>query len=64
VTGAGFASLIVATLDEEPKEGPVMIINLESKAPWFDLRDGLPGHEGLPPEVVEALKRMESSKSP
>jgi hypothetical protein len=58
-SSAGFMTLIVATLDEEPEHGPVMHINLESKAPWYDPADGLPQHQALPPEVVRAIELME-----
>jgi hypothetical protein len=48
-------SLVVASLDEEPEQGPVMHINVESKAAWYEIRDGLPQHEALPPEARRAL---------
>jgi hypothetical protein len=55
-TGVGFISLVVATLDDEPDQGPVMHINLESKAPWYKVTDGLPQHQALPPEAKAALR--------
>ena len=54
----GFASLIVATLDEEPERGPAMHINLESKAAWFEIHDDLPQHPTLPPEIQRAIEEM------
>ena len=57
-SGAGFISLIVSTLDEDPSRGPVMHINLESKAPWYSINDGLPKHQGVPAEATAALKAM------
>ena len=59
--GGDFVSLVVATLDEEPEHGPIMHINLESKAPWHEVTDGLPQHQALPPEVRQTLSAMESS---
>ena len=59
VSGADFVSLIVATLDEEPEHGPTMHINLESKSRWIEIRDELPQHASLPPEVVRAIEAME-----
>ena len=57
-SGTGFISLIVSTLDEHPRTGPVMHINLESKAPWYAINDGLPQYQGLPPGATAALKAM------
>ena len=57
-SGAGFISLIVFTLDEDPHTGPVMHVNLESKAPWYAINDGLPQHRGLPEGVTAALEAM------
>jgi hypothetical protein len=57
----GFISLIVSTLDQDPTTGPVMHINLESKAPWYAIDDGLPQHQGLPPEAVAVLEAMAAS---
>ena len=51
-----FVSLVVATLDEEPASGPVMHLNVESKAPWYEIRDDLPRFEGLPPGLAESLE--------
>jgi len=40
--------LLLASLDDEPESGPVMHINVESKAPWYEILDDLPQYEGLP----------------
>jgi hypothetical protein len=48
--------LVIASLDEEPAEGPVMHINLESKAPWYEILDDLPQHEALPAVAKRALR--------
>ena len=40
--------LVVASLDAEPEAGPIMHINVESKAPWYDILDDLPQHQALP----------------
>jgi len=45
----GLTMLAIATLDEEPAESPVMHVNVESKAPWYTIRDELPQYPGLPP---------------
>lgn len=57
----GLVSLVVATLDEELASGPVAHINVESKAPWFEIQDGLPRFDALP----KAAKRvLETKKIP
>src|SRR5262245_17292548 len=37
-----FLVLAVATLDDEPAARPLMHINVESKAGWYDILDDLP----------------------
>lgn len=44
-----FLSLAIASLDEPPERGPVMHINVESKARWYEILDGLPQHAAFPP---------------
>jgi hypothetical protein len=46
-----FLSLVVASLDQEPGEGPVAHINVESKAGWYEILDDLPQHAALPPGI-------------
>ena len=46
--------LVAASLDPEPREGPVLHINLESKAPWYEILDGRPGFDGFPPGSAES----------
>ena len=50
-----FLLLVIASLDEEPARRPVMHINVESKAPWYDILDDLPQHQSLPPGVGDRL---------
>ena len=57
-SGGGFLSLVVATLDREPAKGPVMHINLESKAHWYEIADGLPGHETVPADIASRLREL------
>lgn len=54
-----FVSLVVASLDEAPARGPVMHINVESKASWYEILDGLPQHQALPPAARRALEGSE-----
>jgi len=51
-----FAALVVASLDEEPQRGPAVHVNVESKAPWYEIRDDLPQFRGLPPGAERALE--------
>ena len=41
-------ALALGTLDDDPGIRPAMHIHVESKAPWFDIDDGLPQHVGHP----------------
>jgi hypothetical protein len=50
-----FLLLVVASLDAEPEQRPVMHINVESKARWYDILDDLPQHQALPPGVGSML---------
>ena len=45
----GLTNLLVATLDEEPTIPPSMHMNVESKAPWYQILDDSPQFPGLPP---------------
>ncbi len=49
----GFTTLSIATLDREPSEAPQMHINVESKAPWYEILDGLPQFDGLPTSIPD-----------
>lgn len=40
--------LVVASLDDDAKVAPWAHVNLESKAPWFEPRDGLPKFQADP----------------
>jgi hypothetical protein len=52
-----FLSLAIASLEEQPERGPVMHINVESKARWYEILDGLPQHTGPPPGVKRAIEQ-------
>lgn len=41
----GMVDLAVGTLDDDPGVKPALHIFVGSKAPWFDISDGLPQHE-------------------
>lgn len=45
----GLTNLLVATLDEEPTDPPTIHMNVESKAPWYEILDDRPQFQGLPP---------------
>lgn len=51
--------LMVAALDDPPATEPVVHLNLESKAPWYTLRDDAPRFDAFPPDVDAALQRIE-----
>ena len=45
-----FLMLVVSSLDEGPDAQPLMHVNVESKAPWYEILDDLPQYPGLPPQ--------------
>jgi hypothetical protein len=49
----GFA---LGTLDTDPQVKPARHVFTRFKAPWFDITDGLPQAEEIPPEVLEKAK--------
>ncbi len=49
-------ALVVTSLDEEPVAAPSAHFNLESKAPWFEIRDDAPRFDAFPPAVAAALE--------
>ena len=46
-------AIMVSSVDEEPVTPPAVHINVESKAPWFEIRDDAPRFDGFPPGMVE-----------
>jgi hypothetical protein len=50
-----FVSLVVGSLDADPARGAIMHINVESKAGWYEILDGLPQHLTLPAEARRVL---------
>ncbi len=46
-----FVVLLVASLDDEPTDEPVMHINVESRAPWYEILDDRPQHQAMPPGI-------------
>lgn len=44
-----FVMLIVASLDDTLESKPIMHINTESKAAWYEICDSLPQYSGMPP---------------
>lgn len=45
--------LAVGILDHDPGERPACHVFVGSKAPWYEITDGLPQYEGFPPEWVQ-----------
>lgn len=56
----GFITLIVSTLDDDSHPGPVLHLNLESKANWYSITDELPQHQSFSREIIEYLKAVRS----
>ena len=55
----GRTALVVATLDDEPTARPAMHINIESKAPWYEICDDLPQFSALPPGLGSEADEQE-----
>ncbi len=51
----GATVLVVTSLAEEPSIRPVVHMNVESKAPWYEILDDSPRFDSFPPGVEEAL---------
>jgi len=60
-SGDGIATLIVSTLDDCPERGPVIHINLESKADWYVISDDLPQYQTSPADIAATLKALAAS---
>jgi hypothetical protein len=58
---APFLNLMVATLDEEPASEPVAHMNVSSKAPWLQIRDGGRQYPEFPSqeEIARAMKESQ-----
>ena len=54
---AGLIVLVVTSLDQEPAIAPSAHMNLESKAPWYEILDDAPRFDALPPGVSDALSK-------
>jgi hypothetical protein len=53
---SGLAAVVVSSLVEGAQPAPWMHVNIESKAPWFTIRDELPQFVGWP--ARDALERL------
>ena len=56
VAGLVAGALIVTTLDIEPSLAPSAHLNLESKAPWYEILDEAPRFDGFPPNIEKMLE--------
>ena len=54
----GVITLVVSTLDDDSHPGPVLHLNLESKASWHVITDELPQYQRFSDEVVEYLRSV------
>ena len=48
--------LVVTSLAREPTRRPVAHMNIESKAPWYEILDDCPQFTSFPPGVEDALR--------
>ena len=56
---------MVATLDQEPTNEPVAHVNVSSKAPWFQIRDGGKQYPEFPSlaDIETAMKELERGRA-
>ena len=52
----GATSIVVASLDEDPKRPPVAHLNVESMARWYEILDGKAQYQAFPSGVDAALE--------
>jgi hypothetical protein len=50
-----YIGLPIGGLDQDPGARPIMNIFVASKAPWYDIIDGLPQHDEFPPEGIKSI---------
>ena len=50
----------MASLDRDPSEPPAAHVNVESKAPWFEILDDRPQYPAFPSqaEMEAAIRRV------
>ena len=58
-----FITLVVSTLDDDAHEGPVLHLNVESKASWHAITDDLPQFERFSPDVTAHLQAVRSAET-
>lgn len=51
-----FVALVVGSLDTDADQPPVVHVNVESKAGWYEILDGRPQFDALPPGAAQALE--------
>ena len=56
-----YIGLPLGGLDQDPGTRPVMNLFVGSKAPWYDITDGLPQHEEWPSGGAAAIRAAEES---
>ena len=53
----GVTMLIAAILDDEPTAAPAIHVNVESKAPWYEILDDRPQHAAFAPGMEPTVER-------
>lgn len=54
-----YIGLPIGGLDQDPHARPTMNIFVGSKAPWYDITDGLPQYDEWPPGGAASLRTIE-----
>ena len=62
ISEEGYITLIVSTLDDDGHPGPVLHINVESKAEWHCITDELPRRQSMSGEVIAHLRAVQKER--
>jgi len=54
-------SLVITSLAQEPTVRPVAHMNVESKAPWYEILDDCTQFASFPPGIEDAMRGMKGS---
>lgn len=51
-----YIGLPIGALEQDPSNRPLMNLFVDSKAPWYDITDGLPQYDAWPPGGPDSVR--------
>jgi len=57
-----YIGLPIGALEQDPGNRPLMNIFVGSKAPWYDITDGLPQHDQWPPDGSDSVRASQNDE--